>query len=101
MPKVVHWIMVLGGLRPLHSMRRGDATSSGGRNGVRGEQVDGWITGMSRLYPEIEPFAQGMLDVGDGHRVYWESCGNPLGKPALVLHGGPGSGAGAFWRRFF
>jgi pimeloyl-ACP methyl ester carboxylesterase len=39
-------------------MRRGDATSSGGRNGVRGEQVDGWITEMIRLYSEIEPFAQ-------------------------------------------
>src|SRR2546430_5846326 len=59
------------------------------------------MTGMSRLYPDIEPDAQGMLDVGGGHLVYWESCGNPLGKPALVLHGGPGSGAGAHWRRFF
>jgi proline iminopeptidase len=56
---------------------------------------------MSRLYPEIEPFAHGMLDVGDDQLVYWESCGNPLGKPALVLHGGPGSGAGPYWRRFF
>jgi proline iminopeptidase len=42
-----------------------------------------------------------LLDVGDGHLVYWESCGDPLGKPALVLHGGPGSGASAFWRRLF
>ncbi|HEX9999557.1 MAG TPA: prolyl aminopeptidase [Actinoplanes sp.] len=56
---------------------------------------------MSRRYPDIEPFAHGMLDVGDGHLVHWESCGNPQGKPALVVHGGPGSGAGAFWRRFF
>lgn len=56
---------------------------------------------MVRLYPEIEPFADGLLDVGDGHLVHWESCGNPLGKPALVLHGGPGSGASASWRRFF
>ena len=31
-----------------------------------------------------------MLDVGDGHRLYWEQCGNPHGKPAVVLHGGPG-----------
>jgi proline iminopeptidase len=68
---------------------------------VHGQRANGWITGMSRLYPDIEPFAHGLLDVGDGHLVYWESCGNPLGKPALVLHGGPGSGAGAFWRRFF
>ena len=49
----------------------------------------------------IEPFAQGLLDVGDGHCVYWEQCGDPEGKPALVLHGGPGSGATPAWRRFF
>jgi proline iminopeptidase len=42
-----------------------------------------------------------MLDVGDGNRVYWEVCGNPAGKPALVLHGGPGSGAAPFWRQLF
>lgn len=53
------------------------------------------------LYPEIEPFAQGMLDVGDGHMIYWEQCGNPAGKPALVLHGGPGSGCSVGARRFF
>ncbi|MFI7015427.1 prolyl aminopeptidase [Streptomyces sp. NPDC050164] len=56
---------------------------------------------MTELYPPIEPYEHGMLDVGDGNRVYWESCGNPAGKPALVLHGGPGSGAGPFWRRLF
>src|SRR5689334_12150978 len=43
----------------------------------------------------------GMLDVGDGHQVYWDVCGHPDGKPAVVVHGGPGSGAGAFWRDFF
>jgi proline iminopeptidase len=42
-----------------------------------------------------------MLDVGDGHRVYWEQCGDPAGKPALVLHGGPGSGCTPGWRRYF
>jgi proline iminopeptidase len=42
-----------------------------------------------------------MLDVGAGNRVYWEACGNPLGKPALVLHGGPGSGCTPGMRRFF
>jgi proline iminopeptidase len=42
-----------------------------------------------------------MLEVGDGHRLYWESCGNPRGKPAVVLHGGPGSGCTPGWRRFF
>ncbi|MCX4761202.1 prolyl aminopeptidase [Streptomyces sp. NBC_01275] len=53
------------------------------------------------LYPEIEPYDHGMLDVGDGNRVYWEACGNPRGKPALVLHGGPGSGSSAYFRRLF
>ncbi|CAM5239454.1 Proline iminopeptidase OS=Streptomyces fumanus OX=67302 GN=GCM10018772_65910 PE=3 SV=1 [Streptomyces fumanus] len=40
--------------------------------------------------PEIEPYDHGMLDVGDGNRIYWETSGNPRGKPAVVLHGGPG-----------
>ncbi|SHI27775.1 prolyl aminopeptidase [Streptomyces sp. 3214.6] len=53
------------------------------------------------LYPEIEPYDHGMLDVGDGNRVYWETCGNPRGKPALVLHGGPGSGSAPYFRRLF
>jgi proline iminopeptidase len=53
------------------------------------------------LYPEITPYERGMLDVGDGHQVYWETCGNPAGKPALVLHGGPGSGCTPGWRRYF
>jgi proline iminopeptidase len=44
------------------------------------------------LYPKVEPHAHGMLDVGDRHRLYWEARGNPDGKPAVVLHGGPGSG---------
>jgi proline iminopeptidase len=53
------------------------------------------------LYPEIEPYDHGLLDVGDGNRVYWEACGNPHGKPAVVLHGGPGSGCTPYSRRFF
>lgn len=56
---------------------------------------------MTTLYPPIEPYAHGMLDVGDGNQVYWEACGNPQGKPALVLHGGPGSGCTPGMRRFF
>lgn len=51
--------------------------------------------------PPIEPYDSGMLDVGDGHRIYWEACGNPSGKPAVVLHGGPGSGCSAGMRRLF
>ncbi|MEU8735155.1 prolyl aminopeptidase [Streptomyces tendae] len=53
------------------------------------------------LYPEIEPYDHGMLDVGDGNHVYWETCGNPHGKPALVLHGGPGSRVTQGHRRYF
>lgn len=53
------------------------------------------------LYPPIEPFRTGMLEVGDGHTVYWELCGNPQGKPAVFLHGGPGSGCHAAHRRLF
>ena len=56
---------------------------------------------MTALYPPIEPYAHGTLDVADGNLVYWEACGNPQGKPALVLHGGPGSGCTPGMRRFF
>ena len=56
---------------------------------------------MAELYPEIAPFDSGRLDVGEGQEVYWESCGAPAGKPALVLHGGPGSGCAASARRLF
>jgi proline iminopeptidase len=53
------------------------------------------------LYPAIEPYAFGWLDVGDGHRVFWQECGNPDGKPAVFVHGGPGGGAGPDSARFF
>ncbi|WP_199701177.1 prolyl aminopeptidase [Jiangella rhizosphaerae] len=49
----------------------------------------------------VEPYAHGLLDVGDGHRVYWEECGNPEGRPAVVLHGGPGSGCTPAHRTLF
>jgi proline iminopeptidase len=53
------------------------------------------------LYPAIEPYASGMLDVEPGNRIYWETCGNPNGKPAVIIHGGPGSGCTPQWRRLF
>jgi proline iminopeptidase len=56
---------------------------------------------MRGQFPAIDPYDSGMLDVGDGHRVYWECCGNPAGRPALYLHGGPGSGCTPGQRRFF
>ncbi|MFG1702843.1 prolyl aminopeptidase [Nonomuraea sp. M3C6] len=54
---------------------------------------------MRTLYPPIEPYDSGLLDVGDGNRIYWEVCGNPRGKPAVMLHGGPGGGCSAKHRR--
>ena len=56
---------------------------------------------MTGLYQEIEPYQHGMLEVGDGNRMYWETCGNPDGKPAVVVHGGPGSGCSTWQRRLF
>lgn len=53
------------------------------------------------LYPPIEPYESGMLDVGDGNEIYWEVCGNPEGTPALAVHGGPGSGCVPGMRRIF
>ncbi len=53
------------------------------------------------LYPPIDPFDQRMLDVGDGHTVYMEQCGNPNGLPVVVFHGGPGGGCSPAMRRYF
>ncbi len=53
------------------------------------------------LYPPIQPYLTGILDVGDGQRLYWEECGNPEGKPAVFLHGGPGGGLTPSYRRYF
>ena len=53
------------------------------------------------LYPPIEPFETAILDVGDGHRLYYEQSGNPSGQPVLFLHGGPGAGSSPDHRRFF
>ena len=59
------------------------------------------MTDQRTLYPEIEPYASGYLDVGDGHSVYWERVGTPGAKPAVFLHGGPGGGCGPSHRRLF
>jgi proline iminopeptidase len=53
------------------------------------------------LYPEMEAYAHGMLGLTGGDLLYWEVCGKPNGKPALVLHGGPGSGCTPWHRRLF
>ncbi|WP_295811867.1 prolyl aminopeptidase [uncultured Nitratireductor sp.] len=56
---------------------------------------------LRTLYPEIEPFDSGMLDVGDGHTIYWERAGTRGAKPAVFLHGGPGGGCSPTHRRAF
>jgi len=56
---------------------------------------------IRKLYRPIEPFRSGRLRVSSVHELYYEECGNPNGKPALFLHGGPGAGAGKDSRRFF
>lgn len=57
--------------------------------------------GTSPLYPSLTPFETGFLDVGSGHRVYFEQSGNPTGKPAIFVHGGPGGGTEPNHRRFW
>lgn len=53
------------------------------------------------LFPDLQPYAHGMLDVDELHSLYWEQCGNPDGIPVVFLHGGPGAGTAAAHRRFF
>ena len=53
------------------------------------------------LFAPVEPYASGMLDVGDGNAMFWEASGNPAGKAAAIVHGGPGSGSSPGARRHF
>lgn len=55
----------------------------------------------TELFPEIEPYREGMLSVSDLHTIHWEECGNPKGKPLVFLHGGPGGGIDPVYRRYF
>ena len=54
-----------------------------------------------QLYPDIETYSNGMLDLDGHHLMYWEISGNPEGFPVIFLHGGPGAGASPSHRRFF
>ncbi|WP_462185800.1 MULTISPECIES: prolyl aminopeptidase [unclassified Frankia] len=56
---------------------------------------------MRQSFPPIDPYAHGLLEVGEGNQIYWETSGNPAGKPALWVHGGPGSGGRRGSRRMF
>ena len=55
---------------------------------------------MRTLYPDLEPFDSGTLRADARHALHYEQCGNPDGKPVVVLHGGPGAGCNAKMRRF-
>lgn len=68
---------------------------------MAGDERTATAVNRVELFPAIEPHARGMLDVSDGHSIYWESCGNPRGKPAVVVHGGPGTGCTEKMRRAF
>ena len=59
------------------------------------------MSDLATLYPPIEPFETGYLDVGDGHEIYWERCGTKGAKPVVFLHGGPGGGFSPAHRRQF
>ncbi|MDR0218246.1 MAG: prolyl aminopeptidase [Enterobacteriaceae bacterium] len=59
------------------------------------------MTELRKLYPAYNPYQTGYLDTEDGHQIYWELCGNPKGKPAVFLHGGPGGGIADYHRQLF
>ena len=65
------------------------------------EQFAGQKSASQVLYAPVDPFDQRMLDVGGGHRIYVEQCGNPDGIPVVVVHGGPGGGCSPAMRRYF
>jgi proline iminopeptidase len=68
---------------------------------IRMDRSAGQNSTSPGLFPPTDPYDQRMLDVGDGHRVYVEQCGNPQGRPVIVLHGGPGGGCSPAMRRYF
>lgn len=65
------------------------------------DKVSGHKSALQYLYPAIDPYDQRVLDMGDGHRIYVEQCGNPDGIPVVVFHGGPGGGCSPAMRRYF
>ena len=72
--------------------------SAGRRRETRGPRqprAEGCAGEAAQLYPPIKPYNSGFLRVSDVHEIYFEECGNPKGKPAVFLHGGPGGGTDA------
>jgi proline iminopeptidase len=92
--------------RALRTPSKGTSTR---RNASSRPRPDGASSASARiaapqrreLYPPIEPFKHGYLRVSDVHELYYEECGNPAGKPAVFLHGGPGAGSDRRARQFF
>ena len=73
--------------------------------GIQPEHVEAARqAGRKVLFPEIEPYNQGYMECttasGTTHRIFYEECGNPQGKPVVFVHGGPGGGIGPSYRRF-
>jgi proline iminopeptidase len=68
---------------------------------VAGTRAARALETLRSLYPAIESYNSGYLNVGNGHEIYFEESGNPKGKPAVFLHGGPGAGTDPKMRRFF
>ncbi len=80
----------------------GQAAKSAARHNKAGASRAGKSLAARReLYPAIEPFRHGYLRVSDVHEIYYEESGNPAGKPAVFLHGGPGAGSDKRARQFF
>jgi proline iminopeptidase len=93
--------------RGVHGHLPGFLRVLGGQTGPWGlyrmamDKFSGQKRAAAHLFPPIDPFDQRMLDVGDGHQLYVEQCGNPEGAPVIVLHGGPGGGCSPAMRRYF
>jgi proline iminopeptidase len=68
-------------------------------NGLH-SNIAGSLGGRRQLYPDIEPYNSGWLKVSGTHDIYFEECGSPRGKPALMVHGGPGGGCNPAMRRY-
>src|SRR5688500_15107281 len=85
--------------RPVRSGATWVSISAGGGMPEQGKRTRNMSNRTQ--YPPIEPFDTGYLAVGDGHEMYYEQSGNPTGKPALFVHGGPGGGGDVNARRFF
>ena len=77
------------------SATKGTLVGTGTLGGLAREQP------LRTLYPKLEPYMTGRLDVGSGHSLYFEQCGNANGKPVVFVHGGPGGGCSESNRCFF